>query len=475
MAENGQINYIDTLGQVLEARKEWLEHTELGKFKEELRVFHTSFATLYNIYLKKKLIDEDPYKQEAKISEIEVPDSSSFPEVKRIEQLTIRLANYDNQLDFLVNFYQLGVDFLNLDRMKRIVGLVRYIDWVSFSADSQSMMTRSVVYITNQSKVGVDAITLGIISESLSRLSKTTNIIMRTIKDLSTYYRERYKLDIRKKITQSMSASDATLENIRKKAPTEMPGQPFYRELIEEIIKEDYSPSGIDLRDAILNSLRIVDDKPKIAKQVVDFKAILLDGIQVIGNSSSTLAEIVSKFDENQAVMESRKKGFLEKLKDLIKQMTKAEPDPVIYIVEYPDGTKGLPLKEKLNFHQFRDELEKRGKILSSLARGPAYNKLAVMTEDQIIVYLEKYIKEIQNLHRTISALDDFFKTNVLPEGRDKIKGVKPELSALKNSFVKANQLRYEYSAQKEADEQMKNLGINPVIQPAAEAPPPQP
>jgi len=82
-----------------------------------LRVFQSSFASLYNIYLKKKSIDEDPYKHETKISELEVPESTPFQDAKRIEQLSIRLSNFDSQLDFLVNFYQLGIDFLNLDRI----------------------------------------------------------------------------------------------------------------------------------------------------------------------------------------------------------------------------------------------------------------------------------------------------------------------------------------------------------------------
>ena len=257
--------------------------------------------------------------------------------------------------------------------------------------------------------------------------------------------------------------------------PSVLPGQPFYKELMEEIIKEDYSEGGQELRDNVLNALRVVDDKPKTAKPAVDFKAFLLDGIQVIGNASTTLGEIVVKFDENQAIMESRKKSFMEKIKELIRQITNAEPEEVIYTVEYLDATKGIPVKEKLNFHQFRDDLDKKTRLLSSLARGPAYTKLTALAEDQIIVYLERYIKEMQTLHRTITSLDEFFKTNVDPTDRERIKGVKPELSALKNSYVKANQLRYEYSAQKEVEEQMKRLGVNPANQPAPEAPaPPQ-
>jgi len=94
------------------------------------------------------------------------------------------------------------------------------------------------------------------------------------------------------------------------------------------------------------------------------------------------------------------------------------------------------------------------------------------MTEEQIIGYLDKNIRDVQSLHRTMNALDDFFKANAVKEDREKLKGIKPELSALKNIIVKANQLRYEYSAQKEEEDQMKRLGIGhsaePVVLPAA-------
>ena len=475
MAETDQTSYIETLQQILITRKDWLERTELGRLKEELRLFQSSFASLYNIYLKKKLIDEDPYKQETKISELEVPESGAFVEAKRIEQISIRLSNFDSQMDFLVNFYQLGVDFLNLERVKRIVGLVRYIDWVGFTPDSQSLMTKAVSEMTTQSKAGVDTLTLSIIGESITRLSKTTTSIMSILKDLNVYYREDYKLNVRQKITQPMSAAEATLENIRKKMPAAMPGTPFYKELIEEIIKEDYTKSGVDLKDTILNTLRVAEKKQKVVDQAVNYKNILLDGIQVIGGASTSLNEICAKLDENQTVMESHKKGFLEAIKELIRQLTNAEPDEVIYTVEYLDTTKGIPVKEKISFHKFREDVEKKSKILSSFVRGSAYNKLAAMTEEQIIGYLEKNIRDVQTLHRTLSALDEFFKANVASEDRNKIKGIKPDLSALKNITVRANQLRYDYSAQKEEEDQMKRLGLSATQAPPPPAPPPPP
>jgi hypothetical protein len=462
MAETEQVSYTDALQQALIARKDWLEKDEMGKLKEELRSFHTSYASLYNIYLKKKLIDEDPYKQDTKISELEVPETSSFVEAKRIEQLSIRLSNYDSQLDFLVNFYQLSLDFLNLDRIKRIVGLVRYVDWVALTPDSQSVMTKAVAELSNQSKSGVDPITLSIIGESLSRLSKTTGVVMGILKDLSNYYRECYKLDIRQKVIQSMQANEASLDNIRKRMSSAMPGSPFYKELVDELIKEDYSKSGPDLRQAVLNTIKVAEEKPKEIKAAVNFKNILLDGIQVIGGAGACLTEIGTKLDENQVVMESHKKSFLEFIKQLIRQITNAEPEEVIYTVEYLDASKGVPVKEKVYFYQFRDDMSKKARILSSFVRGPAYNKLSTMMEDQIIGYLERNIKDVQTFHRTLGALDEYFKTHVDTHDRSRIKGIKPELSTLKNSIVRANQLRHEYSAQKEEEEQLRRLGINP-------------
>jgi len=461
MADSNITGYIETLRQVLEARKDWLEKTELVRLKDELRMYQVSFASLYNIYLKKKLIDEDPYKQDTKITELTVPDNSIFQEAKKIEQLSIRLSNYDSQLDFLVNFYQLGVDFLNLDRVKRIVGIVRYIDWCSLVPDSQSLMTKYVSEMTINAKVGVDQLTLSIIGESMSKLSKTTASSMGILKDLNTYYREAYKLSIRQNATAEMSAGEATLENIKKKVNAAMPGSPFYKELVDEIIKEDYSSSGVDLRDTILNALKVADTVKKTAKQEVNYKQILLDGIVVIGGASNTLTEILSKLLENQAVLDSHKKGFLHAIKELIRQITNAEPPEVVHAVESMDPTKGIPVKEKVNFHQLMDEIDKKVKILTSFNRGPAYNKLSAMSEEQIIGYLEKNIREVTNYHRILTALDEFFKANVAQEDRGKIKGIKPELSALKNTYVKANQLRYDYSAQKEEAEQMKRLGIN--------------
>ena len=462
MADVAAPNYTQTLAQALLDRKDWLEKSELGRLKEELRIYQISFSVLYNMFLKKKLINEDPYKQESKITDLEVPETGPFNEAKRHEQFSLRLAAYDSQLDFLVNFLQFGVDYLNLERIRRILGLVRYIDWVNFSPDSQAPNTSAVATITNQSKAGADHLTLNIIGESLSKLTKCTASVMGILRDLSIYHKETYKLNVREAL-KGMQASEANIMVIKKKLSTAMPGKPFYQDYIDEVIKEDFSKDGPAIREAILKALHVVEEKPKNIKPKTDYKAILLEGIHAIGACANVLGDIAQKMVDNETVHANRKKGFWEKLQLLIRAMMNSSPEDVIFELEYIDQSTGAHKREDLNFHQFRADLDKRIKILMGMnGQGPLMTKLSAMNEEQILGYLERTIRDVQSFSRTLTALDEYFKTGTPREDRDKIKGIKPELGVVKSCTVKANQIRHQYSAQKEEEEQMKRLGINP-------------
>ena len=463
MAENN--DYQKLLLDALKARADWLEKSELPKMKEELRAYHTGFASLYNIYLKKGLINEDPYKQEAKIGELEVPLATSFMEAERLDQLTQRLANYDNQLDFLVNFYQFSPEFLTLDRIKRIVGLVKYIDWLHLSPDSMSPMTKAAADMTNQIKTGSDPLTMSVITESLASLNRSYNPIMGYLKLLTDYQKEVYKLDLRD-ITNEMSRGDAAnLQQIRKKFLSVKSGSPFYSELVEEVIKEDTSSEGPALRETVLKKLKVAGEKQKTLKVQVSFRNVLTEGIQILGGTAQTFSTILTKLDENQTILENEKKGFFDKIKKLMQQVFNREPEPVIYEVEYMDPIKNIPVKENVNFLSFRNDLERKIRTLMPMAiRGGGGSKLDSLQEEQLVGFLERNIREVQSLHKIITALDEFFKAGAGKESREKIRGVKPELATIKNAIVRANSKRHEYSAQKEEEEQLKRLGVRPEI-----------
>jgi hypothetical protein len=457
--------YQKTLTEALNARQAWLEKTELPKLKEELRVFHTSFASLYNLFLKRGLINEDPYKQDVKVGDISVPETEAFTEAERIDKLSIRLSNFDNQLDFLVNFFQISTENLSLEKIKRIVALVKYIDWVRFVPDAAaSPNTKAVAEMVSQSKMGSDQISMSIIGEAQTRLKNATAAILGYLKEVSSFNREAYKLEVREKVLQNLSPVEAAqVVQIRKKYASLMPGKPFYAELIEEIIKEDHPREGPAFQEQVLKLLAVADAKPKTAKEPETIKTTLIDGLFAIGSVGAALTEISPKLAENVEVLENRRQSLWQKIRRLMDQMINKEPKPLIFDIEYVDSARGATVREKVNYNSLRADLERRIRMLQSISsRGGSPNpKMEAMDEPQLMALLEKNIREVQSCHKILSALDDYFKTVVDSGDRDKVKGIKPELATIKNAIVKANQKRYEYSAQKEEEEQFKRLGIS--------------
>jgi len=451
--------YQKALEQALNARANWLDQSELPKFKEEFRTFHGAFASLYKLLIQKKLINEDPYKHEAKIGEIIVP-KMIVPEGDKREQLTINLSAYDSQLDFLVNFFQFSIDFLNLETIKRILGLVRYIDWTKLVVDAATTTTRVVAELVNDARTGSDALTLNVINELTGKLGKSSVNLMNYLKDATAYNREAYKLELRQTITSTMN--DANVEQIKKKFPAAMPGKNFYPDLAEELIKEDYSPSGEQLRTLVLKQLAIPENKPKVVKKEVSFKTTLMDGLFVISTVGNALGEITPKLEENHALFQNRKQSLMERIREILREMLNKEPEPVIYDIEYIDSVKGTAVKEKVNFNQFRTDLDKRMRSFATLSSRNV-SKIDALDEKQLLTLLERAIKDAQSLHKTLGGLDEFFKAEAPRESREKVRGIKPELGTIKNAYIKANQKRHEYSAQIEEEEQLKRLGVTPL------------
>jgi hypothetical protein len=455
--------YQNALAASLESRLAFLEKTQFPKLKDEFRTFHEAFTAIYKMMIQKRLIHEDPYKHETRVVEIAIPPVIN-PDGDKVDQLTMNLSAYDNQLDFLVNFCQFSTDFLTLDNIKRILALVKYIDWTRFTQNTNGSTTKVVVDVVSQVRTGGDPLSVNVLNEALSKLNNCTGSIMGYLKEAAGFNRESYKLKLRQNITGNLQSGEATLDHIKKKFSGAMSGRPFYPDLVEEVIKEDFSPSGEKLREAILKQLGVPENKPKAVKAPVSFKLTLLDGLMVIGSVAVSLSDIAPRLDDNNLIFQNRKQSFFDKLKAALKQMMNKEPEPVIYEIEYIDTVKGIPVKEKVNFNVFRIDLDKKIRTFSSLGgRGGASNRLEAMEEKQLMGILEKAVREAQNAHKTLTGLDEFFKTEAPREARDKIKGIKPELGAIKNAIIKANQKRHEYSAQLEEEEQLKRLGINTV------------
>jgi hypothetical protein len=269
---------------------------------------------------------------------------------------------------------------------------------------------------------------------------------MSHLKVLTDYQREVYKLDLRD-VTDGMPAEEANVAAIKKKFAQVKHDVPFYPDLVEEVIKEDFTKEGADLRNKVLKKLEVPAAKPQAAK--VDAKATLIEGLQILGNMTKTFAHIAEVMDNNRVVVDNRKKSFFQKLKEALGKGAEA----VIYEVKYMDTVRNVPVYEKLNFTSFRDDLDKLIHRLTPLQpHGSGIAKLEAMQGEQLMGLYERDMREIQSLHKILYALDEYFKTNVDKKDRDKIRGIRPELETIKASVQRANAKRHDYEDKKSAE-----------------------
>lgn len=156
-----------------------------------------------------------------------------------------------------------------------------------------------------------------------------------------------------------------------------------------------------------------------------------------------------------------------ERFKRWVRSLVMKEDEKRIYEIELFDQNTGTSRTVKLDFDLFVEETQKLARMLAVMGNkmGPTYKRLEGFSEEKLFEFLSSKIDEIIKLNNKLPALDTYFKSEVPRLQRQMIRGIKLEITAIKNSVVKANQKRHEYVSQKEEIEQLKKLGVQPDLE----------
>ncbi len=464
--------FTEQLEQTLEARRARLEQHEISELKEELRVFHTAYNGIVQLLHRNSIISEDPYAHEHKISGVDAPENSKVPEGEKEHRLSSRLSYYDAMLDYVNNYYQFNVDGLSMPELKRLADMVGFWKWNQLSPHSSHYSTGLLGEQVGRLRETPDHMAVSIVNDNLNQLIRSQRKIMDLLKRIGSYRREKYKLEVRQRVTERMEQPDVSPEhidpvvsNIKKAYKSSDLREPFYPELIREIVEEDFTERGRQLRQAKLQAIEH-DSGPeenKRREQKENLKSVLLDAVRAIANSSRHLEACVEKLQESSEVYESRRRGIWVRIKRWLYRTAYGGPPPTIYNISYSDITTSARHTEEVDFHALMNEISKKAKQLAVLLNpnSRAASRLEAAGEAQILPFLTKTIEQVQMFHRTLNGLDQFFKTNTPPAQRPQIRGIKIELSSIRNSIIRANQLRHDFVARQEEAEQMRKLGVS--------------
>jgi hypothetical protein len=470
MEEN--TDFFDALEKAIEQRNSYLEGKELPQLKEKYRSFHSSLQSILNILVRKGLLQEDPYKNEFRISEIQIPDSGPMKESEKVEVLSKRLSDYDSILEFLNNYYQFQLEKMTLPQLKKLVELTNYIKWESITETSGNLNTRILAEVINKINQASDNLSHKIITDGQKQINKHSKEILAILKKISVYQREHFKYEVRAKVLNEMNLKenvitekrDEVMKVIKKKFAQTMPKTTFYPELVEEILNETEGPEVEQKRREVLEKLEVQQEKKKEKKEKkVSGKTIILDSFRLLASGSTPLEQTIPKLQYNKSLMTSKNLSFGEKFRRWLFNMAKQETKSELIEVEYLDPKTASYKPVQLDFPKFLTELQNKAKLLSSFGTrvSAAYQKLETAPEEKAFSYLTQTIEELQSILLRLPAVDAYFKHEVPKNQRSFIKGIRLETSALKNTVVKANQKRHEYVAYKEEIEQLKKLGID--------------
>ncbi len=454
-------------------RQQYFDSFLLPKLRDEYRISQSSAKTIRTVLIKKGALYEDPYKYDSKLSDIEIPSEDTYTETEKAVEIGRRLARYEAMIDFLNNYYQFNCDFLDTNRINKMVALNRSFNWESFSPNSAKVNTKGLAELVTNVRNNADPLSLSIINDSLGQLSKSSATITKYLKELTDFHKERYKLMVRKMVMAGIpitppgltTGSGTAMKEIKRAFVTNMKDQPFYTELVEEILKEDYAPDHAVLQQELLAKLSTTKKSDKKSATEESLKPVLLDGIRTIGSAAPQLEVILTKIQENHQLLLNSEQGFFRKLQRTFRKafnIQEAEQPMTILCV---DPVTQTSKKDTFVFSEFVEEVKRKSRIFNgfTVRTSPAFQKIEAMQEPQILDLLTRNVAELNNLLKQFAGLDEYFKQTAQNETREHIRGIKVEISAIRNNLVKANQSRAEYASQVEELQQLKKLGITNV------------
>ncbi|WP_028972561.1 hypothetical protein [Spirochaeta cellobiosiphila] len=469
--ENTTNDFQEILTKNLIAKGKEIDSEVMPQLKQEFHKFKASFSSIYQTLLKKGLINEDPYQYDLKISEVTAPSRDPFMENERAEQMSIRLANYDSQLDFLLNYYQFSAEFLNLSRLKKLINFIKYIQWDKLSTTASDTITRSFDELTSRLKGGTDNIVTGVIADNQNMAKSSYGKILNYLKVQTVYAKEAYKLEIRVKVIPEAKITEHLAQTNKKEAIRQikrvfaqnMKGSNFFPELVTELLEEDYSMDKAKLQNSLLQRLSVKEKKVEKKDNSAEMKGYLFDGMNALASTNVPLEQAIKKLNDNSQLLESRKQSFSIKFRKWVRKMLGLDKEGIFYEAEEVDPFTGATRTKMVNFTEFSAKAMNKARSLASIRAKliGQKNKGISYTEEQMLSFISTNQDDLTAFSRTMNGLDIFFKTEASRGERNRIRGIKNELGVIKTQLGKANQLRHEYTAVKEEMEQLEKLGID--------------
>ena len=467
-----EYNFDAELQAALSKKQEWYNSESLQELLNEYRLMHTCVKNLYECFVKKSLIQPDPYRLDKKISEIIVPESSPFSESEIPKVFGARFSDYETMLDFICTYFRFSTENFSIQTVKKLLDLNKVFDWEDLSMNSSRMNTRALAMTINNAKTNSPNVVQSMINDSVAKCTQSSVVISKMLNELGVFLRELFKGGLRKdlfehpdfdkaKAAESAEAEQAEIRRLYTKVTGK---KTMYTDLIAEIVEEDHGPDKERKQAAVLDRLAIKGSSKVEKKKAAgpDTKEMIMQAILALGAMAPTLTQLHAKLGENFTLLYQKKNTFFNKLMAAFRKAFHISEKERVCNLPIKDAKTGTERTQKINVNEFLTDLSRKERVYNGIGmKGVEYQKINASNEDAILSFVNKQISEVQSIFVIINALDAYFKNEVDTEFKVKVKGMQIELSALRNSIINANKKRGEYASFKEEHAQMQKLGLS--------------
>ena len=461
-------NFSEELEHQIAVQREEFNKRLLPQLQQNYAALGSVVKILRSNLLKKGLVYDDPYKYDSRMTEIKVPSNEGFADSERAAVVGSRLAQYQTMLDFLTNSYQFNCSFLTPQRIAAMLALNKTFQWSALNENSTLANTRAIAEICKSLHSVSDTLTGGLLRDSLGHLSRLDTDIHKTLKQLARLHREEYKLTIRKNLPADLKVTPLDIDNpikllkmLKKTLSAKEEKLPFYHDLVMEVIKEDYGPDSEHLQREVLRHLNVMQKEDVKTNKQENMRPVLITGLRIIGTSGGHFETCLTKIAYNQEVLYKSRTTILTKIIEAFRKAFNMEEKKHEVTLSIKDPISNLQKKEIIVIEDFSSNLAKIIRIFKNLSSGTSdlQQRLTGMSNEQLLELLNKYIVICNGYLKTLAGLDDYYKSvDVIL--RSKMKGIRIELTTIRNAVIKANQCRAEYNASVEEYSNMKELGL---------------
>ena len=469
---NASNEYHTQLVAALSGKAENLERTSIRRLSEHLRGFEANVTSISDFLIEKGLLQDDPYRKERTVTEIKVPSSDPFAESEALTELSMRFSRYVAQWEFLVNIFHCSLPNFNLRNVKRLLELLEWIRWTDFSTNSSFQITRAFAQVMAKTSRLNDPIAGKIVVSSATQLRELTISIRKELKAITVFLRERYKWQVRDGLIERMGIAEGhyrhdphgVLHDVKFEFSHRLADMGWYKELIKEILEEDYGKSQEALRQKVLEQLGSRESTRKKTKHhAPDDRASLLTVLDKLARCGEPMTSTLLRLNENARTLRDRKKSFGTRLKEILSTLFHKSGDKLIFEIEIKDPVTGTVRIEALDYRQFAAISAKKSRTLQDLTdpQSVPHRNSRTANPAQLLDYIERSLAEVKKFHRYALGLESFFHSkSIPPELSGTMKSSNLNIRNLKAFIGETLKVLGEYKSRKEDEEQLKKLGI---------------